>query len=170
MPPGDLVGAEFPTLLFGTLDHKFLDLRSLAGQGLILYVYPGCGSPDSVEAKDDRLRHRSFIGLRCSFADAMPGATIVALSSLSPLEQFRRDAAMVWSCLEEHEGCCPYRLVPDETWQAAQELGLPTFELEGRSFYEPVTIVARNYTIEKVFHPAKAGSDAHQALAWLRAH
>lgn len=168
-PPSELVGLPMPTLLFATLDHVYLDLRALAGTGLVLYVYPGCGDPGSPEEKEDRLRHRTFAGLRHSFADAAPGVAIVALTSLNPLEQFRRNSQIIWSTMEQHAGC-PHHLVPDETWQAAQELGLPTFELEGRSFYEPVTIIARGYRIRMVFHPADKGQDPHQALAWLRAH
>lgn len=166
-PPSELVGLQMPPLLFATLDRKYLDLSALSGPGLILYVYPGCGEPGSPEEAMDRLRHRTFAGLRCSFDDAMPGATIVALTSLNPVEQFRRDNHIVWSCMDEHPGC-PHLLVPDETWHAAQELGLPTFELDGRSFYEPLTLIARGHRIRKVFHPADNGQDAHQALAWLR--
>jgi len=169
IPPGELVDREMPTMLFGTLDHGYVDLRALAARCLVLYVFPGCGEPGSTEAETERRRHRAFAALRSGFAAAMPSGEIVALTSLSPLEQFRRNSEIIWRCSDE-QAACPHHLVSDDTWQAAQELGLPTFELDGRTFYEPVTIIACGLRIRKVFHPAEAGRDAHQALTWLRAH
>jgi hypothetical protein len=50
-------------------------------------------------------------------------------------------------------------------------LGLPTFEVDGRSFYKRLTFVAVEARIVKVFYPVfPPDRDAGEALAWLRGY
>ena len=57
------------------------------------------------------------------------------------------------------------------TWRSPRPraLGLPTFEVEGRTFYKRLTLIAVETRIVKVFYPVfPPDRDAADVLAWLR--
>jgi peroxiredoxin len=96
----------------------------------------------------------------------MPGGALVALSSISPTQQFHQSPELAW---DQDEGA-PFQhyLVSDETLQLAEELQLPTFQHDGETYYERLTLVACEGQIQRVIHPVSAGQDARQALTWLQ--
>lgn len=166
-----LEGREMPGILFNNFDRRFLDLREIASHSLVLYVYPGCqqslaDGADSIDA--DATQHKTYCVLRKRFAEAMPGGALVALSSISPVQQFHQSPELAW---DQDEGA-PFQhyLVSDETLQLAGELQLPTFQRDGATYYERLTLVAREGRIQRVFHPVTAGQDARKALTWLQLH
>jgi peroxiredoxin len=169
--PQALAGADMPGILFNNFDRRFLDLQEIAAAGLVLYVYPGCeDSPadgrESLQA--DTVQHRTYTVLRKQFARLMPDGALVAVSSIPPTRQFHLSPELAWE--QDEDSPFQHYLVSDETLQLAEELGLPTFEHEGETYYERLTLVARAGRIQRVFHPVTPGQDAHQALTWLQLH
>jgi peroxiredoxin len=169
--PHSLIGTEVPSLLFNNFDRRFLDLGELAEEWLVLYTYPGCErSPaDGADSFDaDALQHKTYSALRDRFAEVVPRGALVALSSIPPTQQFHRAPELAWD--QDEDAILQHYLVSDELLQLAHELGLPTFRHGGETYYERLTLVARNGRIQCVFHPVTPGQDARQALAWLQLH
>lgn len=169
--PQALIGVEMPSILFNNFDRRFLDLGEIALKALVLYVYPGCErspeeGPDSLVA--DRRQHKAYSVLRPHFAELMPGGAIVAVSAVSPTQQFHMSPELAWD--QDEDAPFQHYLVSDETLLLAKTLRLPTFQDEGETYYERLTLVARDGRIQCVFHPAMPGQDARQALAWLQLH
>lgn len=159
-----LEGCELPTLLFAGHDRRgLIDLAALADTALVLYVYPGSGT--SRDLALDALQHETYRRLRRRFSVVVPDGAIVALSSLTRDRQFVQEPRLAFEQIESQE--FPHHLIADETCHLAQILGLPTFECDGRRFYERVTIIAHDRRIVKVAYPADPLRDGEQALAWL---
>jgi peroxiredoxin len=170
-PPQSLLGLEMPGILFNNFDRRFLDLGELSQGGLVIYTYPGCKhSPsDGINSLDaDLLQHRTYSALRERFAETVPGSALMALSSISPTQQFHYSPDLAWD--QDEDTPFQHYLVSDEMLQFATELGLPTFDHEGETYYERLTLIAREGRIQRVFHPVQPGQDAHQALTWLQLH
>ena len=170
-PPQALIGTELPSLLFNNFDRRFLDLGELAEEGLVLYIYPGCErSPaDGTESFDgEDLHHKAYTAVRERFADVVPRGALVALSSIPPTQQFHHSPELAWD--QDEDARFQHYLVSDELLQLAQELGLPTFQHSGGTYYERLTLIAREGRIQRVFHPVTPGQDARQALTWLQLH
>lgn len=170
--PEALTGCELPTFLFDRHDRRdLIDLRALSMLGLVLYIYPGSraiSSDGSERRVPDSLQHEAYRSLRSSFAEVIPHGAIVALSSLSRIEQFRCDPQLALEQLESQDFA--HHLITDEGCYLARELGLATFECAGKQHYERITLIARGGRIETVLHPVDPETDASQALACLRAH
>jgi peroxiredoxin len=167
--PQALAGVEMPAIMFNNFDRRFLDLREIAAHSLVLYVYPGCErSPGDGAASlgADAMQHRTYCALRKRFAEAMPGGALVALSSISPTQQFHQSPELAWD--QDEDAPFQHYLVSDETLQLAEELQLPTFQHDGETYYERLTLIAHEGRIQRVFHPVTAGQDARQALTWLQ--
>lgn len=62
-----------------------------------------------------------------------------------------------------------YPLLNDSEFRPARELGLPTFEANGSSYYRRLTFVARAGRVVKIFYPVFPPQDnARDVIAWLR--
>ena len=141
-------------------------LRDAAAGTLVLYVYPATGVPGRPlpEGWDDIPGARGCTPENCGFRDLAReldelGATVHGLSA-QPLDEQREFAE------REH---MPYPLLNDTGLALARELDLPTFEVEGRSLYKRLTLIARGGRIEKVFYPVfPPGEHATDVLASLR--
>lgn len=169
--PCSLVGTEMPSLFFNNFDRRFVDLGEIARRGLVLYVYPGCSHTPTDGGNGlqaDATQHRTYGCLRGSFAELLPGGAMVALSSISPTQQFHDSPELAWE--QNEEAIFEHYLISDEMLQLGEELGLPTFQHEGETHYERLTLVVRAGYIQCVFYPVTPGQDAHQALAWLALH
>lgn len=167
--PHALTGLQMPGVMFNNFDRRFLDLGEIAACSLVLYVYPGCErSPadGAASLRADAMQHKTYCVLRKRFAEAMPGGALVALSSISPTQQFHQSPELAWD--QDESAPFQHYLVSDETLQLAEELQLPTFQHDGGTYYERLTLVAHDGHIQRVFHPVTAGQDARQALTWLQ--
>jgi peroxiredoxin len=169
--PQALVGVEMPNILFNNFDRRFLDLGEIAAGGLVLYVYPGCEHSPGERTQSrhaDTVQHRTYSALRKRFAELMPSGAIVAVSSISPTQQFHQSPELAWD--QDEDAPFQHYLVSDEALQLAEELELPTFRHQGETYYERLALVACSGRIQRVFHPVTPGQDARQALAWLQLH
>jgi peroxiredoxin len=137
-----------------------------AGAGLLVaYVYPMTGTPGRAlpEGWDDIPGARGCTPQSCAYRDALVefrelGADLVGISAQSPAEQAEFAA-------REH---IRYPLLSDDGLRLAKALGLPTFEVDGSTFYRRLTFVAAAGRIVKVFYPVfPPDRDAAEVLAWL---
>ncbi len=99
----------------------------------------------------------------CAYRDAIGefetrGAALLGISTQSAAEQAEFAA-------REH---IPFPLLSDAGLRLAEALGLPTFEVEGRTLYRRLTFVAAAGRIVKVFYPVfPPDRDAATVLGWL---
>jgi peroxiredoxin len=154
-----LVGRELPDLdLPATMEVPRVRL-------LVAYVYPMTGTPGKAlpHGWDDIPGARGCTPQSCAYRDALAdferlGAAVVGISAQSPAEQGEFAA-------REH---IPFPLLSDEGLRLRDALGLPTFEVEGRTLYRRLTFVATDGRIVKVFYPVfPPDRDAAEVLAWL---
>jgi peroxiredoxin len=143
-------------------------LANSAADLLVAYVYPMTGTPGRPlpHGWDDIPGARGCTPQSCAYRDALAeferlGASIVGISAQSAAEQVEFAA-------REH---IPFPLLSDERLRLAAALGLPTFEVDGRTFYRRLTFVAVEAWIVKVFYPVfPPDRDAAEVLAWLTDH
>jgi peroxiredoxin len=143
-----------------------LAMADLAEGLLVAYVYPMTGTPGQAlpHGWDDIPGARGCTPQSCAYRDALGdferlGAAVVGVSAQSPAEQAEFAA-------REH---IPFPLLSDAGLRLRDALGLPTFEVEGRTLYRRLTFVAERGRIVKVFYPVfPPDRDAGAVLAWLR--
>ena len=143
-------------------------LAPVAGERLVLYVYPQTGPPDQpVPAGWDELPGaRGCTPQSCGFRDhaaelAVFGASIAGLSCQPLAEQveFATRTKM------------PFPIISDEQFVLAEALSLPTFEFNDKRFYKRLALIAERGVIVKVFYPVfPPDRNAAEVLAWLRSH
>jgi len=159
-----LAGASVPAVRLETTGGP-IDLADLAGDLLVLFVYPhATGLPDApVPGWDLIPGARGCTAQSCGFRDhhgqlRALGAELAGLS-VQTVDAQREFAARVG---------LRYRLISDPTRQLEIALGLPTFSAGGRKFYQRLTLVARGGRIEKTFYPIpEPERNAADVVAWL---
>jgi len=160
-----LVGRELPSLRFAS-SQGAVDLRALAADRLVLYVYPRAAGPSfqASEAWDAIPGARGCTPETCSFRDHAAefkalGTRVAGLSAQAIDEQ--RELATRLRL--------PYPVIADPERALGGELDLPTFEFEGTALYRRLTIVAERARVLEVFYPVFP-PDRHgdEVLRWLR--
>jgi peroxiredoxin len=145
-----------------------LRLAALTTRLLVAYVYPMTGTPGRPlpHGWDDIPGARGCTPQSCAYRDALGeferlGAALIGVSAQTAVEQAEFAA-------REH---IPFPLLSDDGLRLAGALGLPTFEVDGRTFYRRLTFVAAEGRIVKVFYPVfPPDRDAGGVLAWLRGY
>jgi peroxiredoxin len=170
MPPTrlarTLAGKAMPPLTLESTGGS-IDLRELAGQLAVLFIYPhATGLPEvPVPGWESIPGALGCTAESCGFRDRLAefeglGALVAGLSVQSPEEQ-RAFAERVE---------IRYRLISDPALRLAAELGLPTFSASGRTFYKRLTLVMSGGRIGKVFYPiVEPAKHADDVLAWVKA-
>jgi peroxiredoxin len=154
-----------PPLRLPSTQGGEVKLASLAAGRLVAYVYPMTGTPGRPlpHGWDDIPGARGCTPQSCAYRDALRqfellGAALVGISAQTPAEEAEFAA-------REH---IPFPLLSDDGLRLRAALGLPTFEVEGRTFYRRLTFVAAEGRIVKVFYPVfPPDRDAGEVLAWL---
>jgi peroxiredoxin len=143
-----LPGRELPPLSLPVAGGGAFELRRPGT--LVAFVYPRTGTPGQplVPGWDDIPGARGCTPQSCAFRDRHPdlaglGATVVGISAMDAAEQ---------AAFAEREGL-PYTLLNDTALRLREEMGLPTFAVEGMELYKRLTLVARDGRVEKVFYP-----------------
>jgi peroxiredoxin len=152
---------ELPSTLGGSID-----LAEAAMDRLVVYVYPRTGTPGqpSPDGWDDIPGARGCTPQSCAYRDSLAEfaaleATVLGISAQNQEEQ--REFAE-----REH---IPFPLLSDADMRLADELRLPTFEVEGMTLYKRLTFVAEGARVVKVFYPVfPPDRNASEVLAWLR--
>ena len=163
---GGIEGTRVPRLELPTTEGLGVDLAEAAQRLLVVFAYPRSGRPgeELPPGWDDIPGACGCTPQACSFRDhhaeiAAPGARVLGLSSQTTAYQAE---------LAERVGL-PYPLASDPLLTVADELGLPTFEVEGAGrLYRRLTFIAREGVIEKVFYPVfPPDRNAEEVVAWL---
>jgi peroxiredoxin len=160
-----LTGLVVPSVTLRSTDGD-LDLARLAEELLVLYVYPRTGRPgvEPPPAWDETPGARGCTPQSCGYRDHGAelrelGARVVGVSAQSLDDQ--REVA-------ERLGL-PHPVAADPELRLADELGLPTFEFDGRRLYKRLALVAEVGRIVKVFYPVfPPDENAAEVVAWLR--
>jgi len=125
---------------------------------LVIYAFPGCVcSPEDGyrSPSQDVAQHRAFAGRREEF-DALD-CRVVGVSSQGV--ELQRDANV------EHLLLCDPRL------EFARQLGLPTFDADGSSWYRRCLLIAVNGRVAHAVYPVSSpGQSAAHVIEWLRAN
>jgi peroxiredoxin len=162
-----LPGRVVPRARLGSTLGGRLDLREVTHRLAVIYLYPRTGIPGAPlpDGWEEIPGAHGCTPQSCAFRDhvlelAAYGVSVFGLSSQSLAEQ--REFAQ----LEQ----IPYPLLSDPSLRLAETLGLPTFEADGRRFYQRLTFLAREQRITKVFYPIfPPHQNASQVLRWLAA-
>jgi peroxiredoxin len=153
-----LVGLELPSLVLessaGPVDVRDFD---------VIYVYPRSGRPGVplLPGWDEIPGARGCTPQSCAFRDlypelAVPVAGLSAQTLDDQLEFAERNRM-------------PFPVIADPERELGAALALPTFEIEGRTLYKRLTLVARRGRIEKIFYPVfPPDANAGDVLAYLR--
>jgi len=152
-----LVGLPVPSVVLG----GGVDLRELVAESAsVFYLFPGSSSSPG-DGEDtplmDAAQHWAFRNQRADLEDR--SYRVIGVSSQS------EDAQLLAEVTHRTE----HMLLSDPELRLARELTLPTFEVDGTSCYQRLTLViARGGCIEKAFFPvACAGRSAAQVVAWM---
>lgn len=161
-----LAGATVPRTDLPSTDGHGVDLAEVAQALAVVYVYPRTGKPDEPlpPGWDDIPGARGCTPQACSFRDhhaeiAALGAHVVGLSAQPAAEQYEFATRVG----------LPYPLASDPLLTLADELRLPTFEVDGLGrLYRRLTFIARAGTIQKVFYPVfPPDANAQEVVDWL---
>ncbi len=159
-----LVGEWMPALVLES-SRGPVDLRALAEERLVLYVYPRTGRPGqpSLAGWDEIPGARGCTPQSCAFRDhagelAALGASVVGLSAQSLDDQVEF----------AERNRLPFPVASDSELRLASELRLPTFEVEGWTLYRRLALVAERGRIAKVFYPVfPPDRNAPDVVRWL---
>jgi peroxiredoxin len=163
---GHLAGLRLPAIELPATDGAMVSLAAL-GHRTVVYAYPWTGRPGQpllIDDWDEIPGARGCTPESCGFRDhhAELAATGTAVFGLSTQDtEYQRELA-------ERLGL-PYPLLSDARLELAAALGLPTFEVAGRTLIKRLTLLARDGAIERVWYPVfPPDRHAAEVLGWLR--
>lgn len=158
-----LLGQPLPALEMEWMPGEWIDLTALGSTPLVIYCHPGA-EPDCV-VRDCEEQAVGADAAECrAFADhtlelAAMSHRVVGISSQS---------AAATLCLATAEAL-PHVTLSDSRLELAEDLGLPTVEVDGMCLYERLTLIVRDGRVEKVFYPVPdPATHAAEVAAWLR--
>jgi peroxiredoxin len=156
-----LVGLTLPSVSLTAIDGDPIDLAGIAFGWVVYYFYPGTGTPPAHGADgpaEDIAEHRAYRDRQSEF-EARRMRT-VGVSSQAVNAQLRTALA---NDIGRHS------LLSDPELLLADELGLPTFDLDEKRWYRRLTLLTLDRRIEQVFFPVSSGArNPSQVLAWLQ--
>jgi peroxiredoxin len=166
-----LPGATVPPIALASTDggHFRVDGPPDGAERLVLYAYPRTGRPgeESLVADWDEIPGaRGCTPQSCAFRDhaselRAAGAAVAGISTQST--DYQREAV-------DRLGL-PFPLLSDAGLELTHALGLPTFEVAGRTLLKRLALVIGEGKIEHVFYPVfPPDRNAADVLAWLRAN
>lgn len=161
-----LPGMSLPPVSLPSTGGVSVDISSLSGT-TVIYCYPMTGRPDlDLPAGWDGIPGaRGCTPQSCSFRDHHQvlhelGARVFGLSTQGTA--YQREAV--------ERLHLPFELLGDEDLVFANEVGLPTFEIEGVGLTKRLTMIVEDGRIEKVFYPVfPPNENAGRVLKWLSA-
>jgi peroxiredoxin len=159
-----LPGMLRPSVSLRSTTGELMDLPALAGTSAV-YCYPLTGRTRSglPEGWDEIPGARGCTPQSCAFRDHQAelqvlNARVFGLST--------QDTGYQQEVAERLH--LPFVLLSDEKLEFAGALNLPTFEAEGKTLIERLTLVVRNGRIEEVVYPVfPPGKNAEEVLEWL---
>jgi peroxiredoxin len=157
-----LPGTRLPSIELPATDGSRVALDRLPGL-TVVFVFPGIGGPRSGSLEEWKAVPGAFgcTSEACSFRDELAGFREAGVDVLGLSAQ---PTARLRQAVDEHR--LPYPLLSDEELRLADLL--PTFEFDGHSYYERITLIVRDGTIEDTLYPVSPPeAGAAQALSWI---
>lgn len=160
---GRLHGKSLPDLAMEWMPGEWIDLQTLGSAPLVIYCHPGA-EPDCVVLDCQELSVGADAAECRAFAEhglelAAMSHRVVGVSSQSALGAL---------CLASAEAL-PHVVLADSLLELAEDLELPTFEVDGACLYERLTMIVRDGRVEKVFYPVPdPATHAAEVAEWLR--
>jgi len=146
-------------------DGRAVDLAGLAGLNVI-YAYPMTGRPDQPlpEGWDAIPGARGCTPQACAFRDHA-----AELRRLGVVEVFGLSTQTTdWQREAAGRLHLPFALLSDSALGLTAALGLPTFEVTGRTLLRRLTLILREARVEAVFYPVFPPDTAPaQVIEWL---
>ena len=163
-----LTGIQVPSLARPSTSGTDIDLAELRGR-VVLYVYPMTGLPNVAlpDGWDGIPGARGCTPQSCAFRDHF--SDLVAAGAGHVFGLSSQDTAYQREAAERLQ--LPFPLLSDWNLALTQALGLPVFEVEGRTLLKRLALVIDEGHITKVFYPVfPPDRNAADVLAWLRTH
>jgi peroxiredoxin len=158
-----LLSKPLPALEMEWMPGEWIDISALGNAPLVLYCYPGAETDAlTLDCEEQILgadaTHCSAFAEHSLQLDCMRHR-VVGVSSQSAVGTLRLATAQE----------LPHVLLSDDRLELAEEMGLPTFEMDGACLYERLTLIVRDGRVEKVFYPVPdPATHAAEVAQWLR--
>jgi peroxiredoxin len=159
-----LPGLALPSLALRSTSGVNREVGALAGT-CVLYLYPMTGAPG--------------VALPQGWLDipGAPGCTPQSCGFRDQFQELQRRRCSVFGistqAADDQRECAarlhlPYELLSDERLELAHALGLPTFQVDGRTLIKRQTLIVEEGRIVKVFYPIfPPHANAAEVVAWL---
>ncbi len=161
-----LPGMLIPALTLTATDGRAITLNDTVDGRWIIFVYPTTGVPgeDMPVGWDEIPGARGCSPEACGFRDNIDDLRQAGLQEVFGLSvqetPYQRELV---SRLH-----LPYALLSDPARALGATLTLPTFEVDGSTYYQRLTLLMRGCIIEHVFFPVFPPNEhAARVLAWL---
>lgn len=163
-----LPNAPVPSVSLPATDGATVDLSDASRR--VVYCYPKTGRPDAdaiPDGWDEIPGARGCTPESCGFRNHYRELTNRGVDAVFGLSvqsnEYQREAR---DRLE-----LPFELLSDAELLFARRLRLPTFEIEGETFLERLTLVLSDGRIERAFYPVFPPDEhAAEVVRWLEAH
>ncbi|HEY7657092.1 MAG TPA: peroxiredoxin [Burkholderiales bacterium] len=163
-----LTGMKLPPVRLRSTGGREIDVSSLKGT-TVIYAYPRTGRPDQEVPTgwNEIPGARGCTPQSCAFRDHHEELKRAGAAQVFGVST--QDTAYQREAVERLH--LPFELLSDEKLALARALKLPTFEVDGMTLIQRITLIARDGVIEKVFYPVfPPDRNAGDVLAWLAAH
>lgn len=158
-----------PSVALSATDGTAVDLSAFSGR-IVVYCYPKTGRPDKdviPDGWDEIPGAQGCTPESCGFRDHYQdlqnhGITEVFGLSVQSSE-YQREARDRLSL--------PFELLSDSSLELTNRLRLPTFEVDGETLLERLTLVLSDARVEHVFYPVFPPDEhADEVVDWLEAN
>jgi peroxiredoxin len=159
---------KLPPVRLRSTGGREIDVSSLKGT-TVIYAYPRTGRPDQEVPTgwNEIPGARGCTPQSCAFRDHHEELKRAGAAQVFGVST--QDTAYQREAVERLH--LPFELLSDEKLALARALKLPTFEVDGMTLIQRITLIARDGVIEKVFYPVfPPDRNAGDVLAWLAAH
>ena len=161
-----LSGIKVPSISLRSTSGRDVNLAGASRGQVVFFFYPETGKPGTQIPKswNDIPGARGCTPQSCAFRDHYPefkelGFEVFGVSAQSLDEQ--KEFAT--------RNNLPYDLLNDPDFRLTNELRLPTFKFESKTFIKRLALVVRRGRIEKVFYPVfPPDKNAEVVLEYLR--
>ncbi len=163
-----LTGMQVPSLARPSTRGTPINLGELRGR-VVLYVYPLTGRPNVPlpDGWDGIPGARGCTPQSCAFRDHFSDLTAAGADHVFGLST--QDTAYQREAAERLH--LPFPLLSDWNLALTEALGLPVFEVEGRTLLKRLALLIDGGRITTVFYPVfPPDRNAGDVLAWLKAN
>jgi peroxiredoxin len=160
-----LKGAEVPGVNLRSTSGGRIDISTIQGR-VVLFIYPMMGRPDVAlpSGWNQVPGARGCTPQSCAFRDLFKEIRSAGADAVFGLSTQASDAQRE----AKQRLHLPYELLSDATGDFGRALLLPTFALNGSTYYRRLTLVVLNGVIEHVFYPVfPPDQNPADVLSWL---